>query len=334
MGLPGFIRHDIGIKIASLALAVFLWVSVAERREVELTVDLPLRYTNMPPDMTFAAPVPKEAAARIIGKGKFLRWKLDDVYFAIDLSPAGAGMVTHVVSPSEVVIPPEKEIEVLEVLEPRAIRVELDRIVTREVPIAVQLRGELPEDKVIMGKARSEPEVVVVDGPEKLVGPLDSVRTEPVDLGQLAKKERVEARVDMRSLPYVSVDIERVDVGARLEDRKELGIPAVPIHARVRTGEKLKFTPDSLDVVISGAESHVDSLDPQELELALDVSDLPKGQLIFRPVVREGRLYFEVRTAGKPEEIDRVFEVRCSLEAPYDFDIVSVSPDEIGFVKR
>jgi YbbR domain-containing protein len=332
--LPRWIRHDIGIKVAALALALFLWVSVAERREVELTVDLPLRYTDLPSDMTFTAPVPRVAKARIRGRGKLLRWRLRDVYFNINLSAATEGTVTHVVSSGEAQIPPDKDIEVLEVLEPKAIRVELDKLVTREVPVGVRLRGEVPNDKVIIGRTKPNPASVVVDGGEKIVGSLDSVRTEPVDLGQLAKKGRVEAKINLAGLPYVTSTVERVEVDVRAEDRKELGIPAVPIDAPVGRGDKALFTPDSLDIVISGATSQVDSLDPQELRLEVDAHNLPKGQLLFKPQVRDGQLYFDVRTAGPSDNQVRAFEVKGKLVAPYAFDMISAEPPEIGFVKR
>ena len=334
MRLPGWIRHDIGLKVAALALSVFLWVIVAERRQVELTVDLPLRYTDMPADMIFTAEVPHEAKARIRGKGKFLRWRLDNVYFRINLSVAGEGIVTHVVSSGEAEIPPTSEIEILEVLEPKAIRVELDKRVTREIPVGIRLEGEVPGDKVMIGRARSDPPLVVVDGGEKIVAPLDSIMTEPVDRSQLAKKGRVEAKIDLAGLPYVTSGVDEVTIGARAEDRKELGIPSVPIEAPVGRGDKALFTPDSLDVVISGAESQVDSLDPQDLKLVVDARDLPKGQLIFSPRIVDGKLYFEVRTAGQSDEEVQIFEVKGTLEAPYDFDMVSAEPSEIGFVKR
>ncbi len=65
--------------------------------------------------------------------------------------------------------------------------------------------------------------------------------------------------------------------------------------------------------MISGAESQVDSLDPQDLKLVVDARDLPKGQLIFSPRIVDGKLYFEVRTAGQSEEEVRVFEVKGRL---------------------
>ena len=160
------------------------------------------------------------------------------------------------------------------------------------------------------------------------------MKTETVDRGQLAKKGRVEARIDLAGLPYVTGDVDKVAIVARVEDRKELGIPSVPLEAPVGRGDKALFTPDSLDIVISGAQSQVDSLDPQDLKLVVDAHDLPKGQLIFSPKIRDGKLYFEVRAAGQSDQNVQVFEVRSRLESPYNFDLVLAEPSEIGFVKR
>jgi hypothetical protein len=333
MKIPRAVRHDLGLKIAALALALFLWVNVAERREVEVIADLPLKYTNRPTDMMFADAVPEHAKARIRGRGKFLRWRLSDVYFAIDLSPAGKGIVTHVVSPSEVIVPPDKEIEVLEVIEPKAIRVELDKLVTRKLPPHIVLRGDLPDDRVMIGKPFANPAEVVVAGAERIVDTLSAVTTDEIDVGQLARRERVQTRVDLSGLPFVTADVEEVTVAARIEPKKELSIPSVPIEAVSRRATKARFTPDSLDVTIAGAESHVDSLDPQDLRLLVNVTNLPTGQLVFTPLIREGSLYFEVRSAGRDAE-EQVFEVKARLEAPYAFQLLSAVPEEIGFVQR
>jgi hypothetical protein len=334
MKLPKAVRHDLALKIVALGLAIFLWVTIAERREVELITDLPLRYTNMAPDMVFADEVPREAKARIRGRGKLLRWKLGDVYFAIDLSPAGEGIVTHVVSPSEAVIPPNKEYEVIEVLEPKAIRVELDNLVTRTLPPGPVLKGDLPEDRIMLGVPMAEPGEIVVAGAERIVDTLTAVRTEAVDVGQLAKRGRVTAKVDLSGLPFVTSDVTEVVVTARIDSRKELGIPSVPIEPVSAKPVKAIFTPDSLDIVISGAASQVDSLDPQDLKLRVNVANLPRGQLVFTPVIRDGSLYFEVRPVGKDTEPEQVFEVRAGMESPYDFDLISAAPEEIGFVQR
>ncbi len=333
MRVPYVLKRDIGLKVVALILALFLWMNVAERREVVFTVDLPLRYTNMPAEMTFASEVPREASVEIRGRSKFLRWKLKEVYFAIDLSPAEGGIVTHIISPSEVRLPPGKNLEILEILEPKGIRVELDKLVTRKLPPRLLLEGELPEGRVMIGRPRTEPGEIVISGADKIVSPLDSVPTHPVDRDDLGKHGQVLTRVDLSGLLHVESDVEEVIISARVENIKDLGIPSVPIEAPSRRGMRVQFTPDSLDVVISGAESLVDSLDPQDLKIVVDVTDLPDGHLVFRPVVREGGLFFEVRPVGEAEN-EQVFEIRASLEAPHDFEMVSALPEEISFVKR
>jgi hypothetical protein len=86
--------------------------------------------------------------------------------------------------------------------------------------------------------------------------------------------------------------------------------------------------------VISGAESQVDSLDPQDLRLVVDVTNLPSGQLVFTPVVKQGNLLFEVKAVGPDRENERVFEIKARLESPYRLEIVSAAPDDISFVQR
>ena len=230
-------------------------------------------------------------------------------------------------------MPPGKDLEVLEIVEPKGIRVELDKLVTKKLPPRPLLDGKLPEGRVMIGNPKTQPVEIVISGAEKIVSPLDSVPTFAVDRDDLGKRGQAETRVDLSGLLHVESDVEVVIVIARVESVKDLGIPSVPIEAPSRRGMRIQFTPDSLDVVISGAESLVDSLDPQELKLVVDVTDLPDGQLIFRPQVRDGRLFFEVRPVGEAED-EQVFEIKASLEAPHDFGLVSVLPEEISFVKR
>jgi hypothetical protein len=335
MKLPDIIRRNAGMKIAALAFSLFIWFNVAGRREVEVVASLPVRYTNMPSGMTFVDDVPKEAKAVVRGKGRFLKWKLDDVYFGIDLSAADKeGIITHLVSPGEAVIPPDKDVEVLEVVEPKAIRVELDKLVTRKIPVKPVLKGELDEDKVLIGVAKSDPPEVVVAGAEKIVGGLTGVTTEPVDINQLARKDYVEAGIDVSNWAFVESDPERVKISARIDNRKELGIPSVPIEPVAEKTLKVKFTPDAIDIVISGAVSQVDSLDPEDVTLLVDVGNLPRGQIVLTPTIQDKVLYFEGRVVSRESEEIQPFEVRARLDAPYRFDFVSVPPVDIGLVIR
>ena len=335
MRLPDVMRRNAGMKIAALAFSLFVWFNIAGRREIEVVASLPVRYTNMPTDMTFVEEVPVEAKAKVRGRGRFLKWQLDDVYFGIDLSAAGEGIVTHVVSPSEAMIPPDKDdVEILEVIEPKAIRVELDRLSTRKIRVEPVMRGELDGDKVLVGRPRSDPADVVVAGADKLVGSLKGVTTEPVDISHLARRDFVETGVDLSSWAFVESDPAKVRISARIEDRKEIGIPSVPIEPVADKSLKVKFTPEAIDIVLSGAASHVDSLNPDDVRLLVDLGNLPRGQIVLTPAIENQVLHFEGRVAARGEGELQPFVVRARLEAPYRFRFVSVTPVDIGLVIR
>jgi YbbR domain-containing protein len=325
------LTQDIGLKIAALLLAVFVWVNAAERRPVEMVTDIPVWYVNMPAKATLASKVPDVARVRIRGSGIFMRWRLKDVHVAVDLSPAERGVVTHVLSPAEVVTPSDQGLVVLEVLEPKAIKVELDELTSKEVAVRPVLSGALAVDKVLVGLPTAAPERVALSGAEHVLAALTSIPTVPIDVGHLARKGRVTAKLDLSGLPPVSSDIEEVLVSARIEPRKEIGIPAVPLAAG-GSGLRARFAPETVDLVIAGGASLVDSLDPRSVKLLVETAGLPAGQTILTPVVEGGRLHFKARSADRPGDDSRAVAAR--LDSPFILEVISVTPGEIGLVLR
>lgn len=325
------LTRDIGLKIAALLLAVFVWINVAERRPVEMVTSIPVWYVNMPAKTTLASRVPDVARVRIVGSGIFMRWRLKDVHVVVDLSAAERGVVTHVLSPAEVVTPPDQGLRVLEVLEPKAIKVELDALASKEVAVRPVLSGALAPDKVLVGLPAAAPERVALSGAERVLAALTSIPTVPVDVGYLARKGRVTAELDFSDLPPVSSDLEDVVVSARIEPRKEIGIPAVALAAG-GSGLRARFAPESVDLVIAGGASLVDSLDPRTIRLVVETAGLAAGQTLLSPVVEGGRLRFRARRADGSGDGSRTVAAR--LDCPFTLEVISVAPDEIGLVLR
>ena len=335
---PGIVQalgQNIGIKLAALLLALFLWFNVAEKRPVEGVTELPLRYANLPANLAFASKAPALARVRVRGAGRFMRWKLKDVYLSINLSLASKGMNTHLVSPAEVVMPAERGVEVLEVIDPKAVRVDLDVIGSRQVPVVPAVRGELVADKAMLGKPVADPAMVTVTGAQKIVAALASVPTVPIDVNNLAKRDRVSVRVDLSAFPPLSSDADEVVVTARIEPRKELGIPAVPVEAGDGERVTVSFLPGSVDLVVSGAASQIDSLDPLALELVIDVSGLLRGQAELTAVIEGGTISFDARPAdSEGRTTGQARRLRAYLTAPYKLEVVSVAPGEIAVALR
>ncbi len=332
MGLAEALRRDLGLKIAALLLAIFLWFNVSEQKEIETVAEIPIRFINMPSGLTFASQPPLTAQARVRGKGKFLRWRLRDLAVVIDLSPASLGTVTHLVSPAEVLIPKNRQIEVLEIIEPRAVRIDLDRIAVKEVPVEIKLVGQIPDDKKMIGKPTAIPQTVRLSGPKKLVDGFGSISTLPVDLEQLGKKGRVTVAPDLTNQPLVGCSIDEIEVVARVEQRRSLEVPSVPIMLISRPGLKSKVKPDTLDILISGAQTEIDSLSLEKLVLLLDVSGLGRGIFELKSRVNGGKLVFDAKPLQEDDGEQLIAPAR--LDVGVEIDILATKPEKLDLVQR
>lgn len=332
MGLIEIFRRDLGLKIAAVLLAVFLWFNVSEQKEIEVVVEMPLRYINMPSGLTFASEPPASVKARIKGKGKFLRWRLKDIAAVIDLSPATIGAVTHIVSPGEVTIPKNYQVEVLEIIDPKAVRIDLDRSATKEVPVELNLIGQIPDDRKMIGKPLAIPNTIRLTGPKRLVDDLRSLKTEPVELGHLGRKGKISVLLDLPNRSLLTCNVDEIEVVARIEPRRSLEIPSVPIMLISRPGLKSKVSPDSLDIIISGGQTQVDSLAPERLALLIDVSSLGRGVFEMSGRVDNGRLLFEARSAQSGWE--KPIVVPAVLDVGFEIDITGVKPERLDLVQK
>jgi hypothetical protein len=65
-----------------------------------------------------------------------------------------------------------------------------------------------------------------------------------------------------------------------------------------------------------------------------DLSGIPHGAMVLRPIVREGSLHLEMVPQVRDQEQAEVFDILARVESPYKLEIVSIAPDEIRLVLR
>ena len=175
-----FLFHDWPLKLAAVVLSVLLWVLVSAEETTSQLVRVRVEI-EVPPGLALAKPAP-EVRALVTGPGRELikllaappvirafvpatalppRWRLDATPSAVQL-PANARVV-------------------IQDVEPRFVEIALDRLVGRDVPVA--LRGLIePESGYAITRQALTPARVHVSGPHALVTALDSVPTELVEV--------------------------------------------------------------------------------------------------------------------------------------------------------
>ena len=167
------------LKLAALALSVILWVVVALEEPATHLEDVRLQL-SLAPTAALAQPLPPVQALIAGPRGEFL--KLGPSALVIHASIPESGPGSHhrlAISPGDVELPRNVKVSVQEVL-PREVDVVLDRRAQRIVPVAV--RAEPESGYALEGPVTAQPAAVRVSGALSLLGGLDSIATEALQL--------------------------------------------------------------------------------------------------------------------------------------------------------
>jgi len=169
------------LKLAALALSVILWVVVALEEPATHLEDIQLDL-SLAPTVALAQQLPPVQALIAGPRGEFLKLGATPLVIRAAIPESAEG--THhrlAISPSDVELPRNVKVTVQEVL-PREIDVVLDRRAQRMVPVAVRAIVEPQSGYALDGPVTVAPATVRVTGARSLLGALDSIATQALEL--------------------------------------------------------------------------------------------------------------------------------------------------------
>ncbi len=182
MRLSHVIFRNLGTKLLALAIACVTWfVLSGQRREriSERTYRIPLSVVNVPAGTMIASPLPDAVDVRLRGAFTPLRTlepsKLEAV---VDLLDATPGEKRYPLEPGDINVP--RDIEVI-AISPAEVRLVLDRVAEKTIPVVPEITGQ-PAPRVRLEEVTTEPSIVRILGPAKVVAGVASIRTEPVSV--------------------------------------------------------------------------------------------------------------------------------------------------------
>ncbi len=212
------LTHNFGWKLASLGLAVLLWFAVAGEPELVAIQSVPVLYRNLPATLLLLSDAPDEVRAELRGpSGKLTRAALSDAFAQLDLAGVAIpGDQTFTLSAADFSLP--QGVRFVRSV-PSQVRLRFDRILSKAVPVELQLKGRPPAGYTLTAES-VEPLTLQVSGPASSVGAIRSAQTDPVDLSALTQTTEIqvnafvtEARAQFESPPVVTVrlTIEKAD---------------------------------------------------------------------------------------------------------------------------
>ncbi len=171
------------LKMASLLIAILMWYGVVHEPVSEISVRVPIEFSNPPKDLDYSSDVPPQAQVWLRGPARLLRdLQAESVHVVIDLRGATPGEHTYDLNANQVHVP--HNVDVLQVT-PSRLRLVLDTPETRQIAVKPRIVGTLPSGYGI-DSVGVIPSTVTITGPSRHVDAVDSALTDAVDITGVA----------------------------------------------------------------------------------------------------------------------------------------------------
>ncbi len=292
-------RRNMGLRVLSVLLAIALWMFVnAGQHDSEASVQVPITYQRLPADMVIVNTQPRFVELDVAGPRTLLSL-LDPRRLTLRLNLAGVnvGEASFKVTSAMFAVPRHTSITGIT---PSEIVLDIDKVVTREVPLRLAIEGPVAAGYTITA-AETTPAVVQVTGPSAYVWHLAHVDTAPFDVkGATADVQRSVDLVSPGNKTRVAASTVQGKVAVQevIADREFRGLP---IEVR-DSSYKFRIEPRQVNVTVRGPWHKLASLDlrtsvyvdadgvmPGYYELPVEVN-LPDGVELMRQEPEKVRL--------------------------------------------
>ena len=266
------------LKLAALGLSVFLWalVQTEPRTSSESFQRVPVRVELTDTLWTLAGPpAPTEVELQLSGSSRdIIRLDREGTALNIPISQVGTPDTSVFLDRDWVELGQSTGLTV-EFISPAMIEIVFEPTVTRTLPIATRVYGDLRENLALASSVGLAPVSVRVRGSESQVSQLDSIWLERFDLGTVEKSGVFSVAIDTVGLSGANVSPDVVTMGLNVEDDIERVLQGFSVQFDAeRIGADVTIEPVVVEVRFSGPKSLVNTLDPSLLRVWVSPEDL------------------------------------------------------------
>jgi YbbR domain-containing protein len=261
------------LKLAALALAVLLWAVVSAEQPASQWIPVRVDAVVEDPDYVLAGgPDPAEVLVQFTGPGREL-WRLAVERPTLELRIRDVGNArSFAVDPAMVTLRERLQVEARNV-RPAVVRVPLQRLATRAVPVRVRIGERSLARYVLNDTVRVGPSTVRLTGPEDELSRIESVPTLSFEIVP-DQNDSTFAKVvalDTAGLGGISLAPRQVRVSGSVDRREERVIPDAPVWVPQGTGA----TPGRVEVRVLGSRRALIGLTPTSLRATVPRGSLP-----------------------------------------------------------
>ncbi len=213
--------------LLSLFFVFTVWFQLTRGADTLISLEVPVEFYNRAPDMEIIDASVHRVQLYLSGSGQLIQsLRPEQLTARVDLERVEIGENILPIGPENITTPPGI---LLRRVEPASVRLFLDKIARKELPVQVNWTGTLDPD-LILTKASVDPATIRVRAGNRLIDGITTIYTEGVDLNGITKSGVVTVPLELEpaGLKISQGSKEKVTVTYEVRKRKPDGPALTP----------------------------------------------------------------------------------------------------------
>ena len=297
MKVPGLNSyfHNIFFPIGAFSLATLLWLFVISGDQYTMVLDIPIEARNLNAQKTYLKEVPQYASVMLNGKGRdlfksYILQKYAGFKLVLDLE--GISQEYEFIlndyfekNPRKVVLPSSYKLTFVEVIYPNRIKISLDEIMEKKVPINSNLEISLADGYTQVGEIKFIPDSVIIVGPKAELNNINNVYTIKDTLTNLsyATKDNIDLIFPSR---LINCQVSKIEFYLNIQQISERIIVDIPIQVTNKIkGIRVFPSPQTVSLTVVGGVVQISKIKPKEISVTVDFKSWNINQSFYEPEV-------------------------------------------------
>ena len=264
----------------SFVIAFIFWFFIKSEDTYSVTTSIPLVARNLQEQKTYKEEVPESIIVTLKGSGRAFIWLrffdnfYEDYKAVIDLSSIADEYNFELDqyyknNPEKIVLPTSLDLEFVEVISPRNIKINLDQYLVKKVPIMSEITVTTSAGFIQVGEVFS-PDSISIGGPQEIVDTIDFVKTQKdtlVDLVSSVESEFLIINPDR----VVDFDPKKVKGFINIQPISETIVTGIPVKLINKPNDINVFVnPATVSLTIVGGLDQIAKIGSTDIEVLIN----------------------------------------------------------------
>jgi len=290
--IKSFIQN-VFFPIGAFCLAVVLWIFVISGEQYTTILELPIEARNLNVQKTYLEEVPQYASVMLKGKGRdlfkaYLLRNYSDSKLVLDLE--GISKEYEFVlnqyfedNPKKIVLPPSYNLSFVEIVYPNRIKISLDEIMTKTIPVISKLHLTLLDGYTSVNSIQLTPDSVVIVGPKAELADIEYINTLPDTMENLSNS--IKGDISLSSLGrLIEFSENSINYFSDIQQISERIIADIPVKVINKVkGIRVFPSPQSVSLTVIGGANQIAKINPDDILVSVDFNSWSIDQSFYEP---------------------------------------------------